>query len=107
VSSEGFAVSKPRHGVSHNLFTLPVPPVVAKARRLNLEKLSAMEKAGIICRSSSPWSSFLHMVKKKDGGWHPLQRLQEVKHSYHSDQIKSNQIIYFCRKENNIYELIF
>ena len=22
-------------------------------------------------------------------------------------QIKSNQIIYFCRKKNNIYELIF
>ena len=46
------------------------------------------------------------MVKKKDGGW---QRLQEVKHSYHSDQIKSNQIKSFisAEKKNNIYELIF
>ena len=49
-----------------------------KARRLDPEKLaspkqefSAMEKAGIICRSNSPWSSPLHMVKKKDGGWRP------------------------------------
>ena len=30
-----------------------------------------MEKAGIICRSNSPWSSPLHMVRKKDGGWCP------------------------------------
>ena len=66
VSSDGFTASKPR------------PPVFAKARRLDPEKLasvkkefSAMEKAGIIRRSNSPWSSPLHMVKKKDGGWRP------------------------------------
>ena len=30
-----------------------------------------MEKAGIVRRSTSPWSSPLHMVKKKDGSWRP------------------------------------
>ena len=32
-----------------------------------------MEKARIIRRSSSSWSSPLHMVKKKDGGWRPCK----------------------------------
>ena len=31
----------------------------------------AMEKADIICRSTSPCASPLHMVKKKEGGWRP------------------------------------
>jgi len=53
-------------------------PVFAKARRLDPAKLavakaefSIMEKASIICRSTSLWASPLHMVKKKDGGWRP------------------------------------
>ena len=77
-SSDGFTASKPRHGVKHHLLTQPGPPVFARARRLDPEKLasakaefSAMEKAGIIRGSNSPWSSPLHMVKKKDGGWRP------------------------------------
>ena len=78
VSSDGFTASKPRHGVTHHLLTQPGPAVFAKAWRLDPEKLAsakaefaAMEKAGIIRRSNSPWSSPLHMVKKKDGGWRP------------------------------------
>ena len=47
------------------------PPVHARARRLNLEKLTAaktqflkMEEMGIIRRSISSWSSPLHVVPK-------------------------------------------
>jgi hypothetical protein len=41
---------------------------------LDAEKLAAtkkeflaLEKAGIVLRSNSPWASPLHMVKKQDG----------------------------------------
>ena len=74
VYSNGFPASEPRH---HTL-TNPGLPVFAKPYHLDPEKLaspqaafSSMEKAGIICRSNSPRSSPLHMVKKKDSGWRP------------------------------------
>ena len=61
LSSDGFTASKPRHGVKHHLLTQPGPSVFAKPWRLDPEKLAAaqaefpaMEKAGIIPRSSSP-----------------------------------------------------
>jgi len=64
--------------ITHHLLTQPGPPVFAKSRQLDPEKLasakkefSATEKAGIIRIYNSPWSSPLHMVKKKDGGWRP------------------------------------
>ena len=78
LQSDGFTASTPRHKVPHHILTNPGPTVVSKARRLDPAKLaiakaefSAMEKAGIIHRSTSPWASPLHMVKKKDGGWRP------------------------------------
>ena len=66
-----------KHGVSHYIPTTG-PPVHARARRLDQEKLQAakaefdeMERLGIVQRSSSPWSSPLHMVKKSNGSWRP------------------------------------
>ena len=77
-SSDGFTASDPKHRVFHDLPTVPGPPVFAKARRLDPEKLASakaeflkMEKAGVVRRSSSPWSSPLHMVPKPDGSWRP------------------------------------
>ena len=78
VSAKGFSSSKPKHQVLHTVPTVPGPPVFAKARRLDAEKLesarkefAAMEAAGVIRRSSSPWASPLHMVQKPDGSWRP------------------------------------
>ena len=78
LQSDGFTAAPPRHQVRHHILTKLGLPVFAKARRLDPAKLavakaefSAMEKGGIIRRSTSPWASPLHMVKKKDGGWRP------------------------------------
>jgi hypothetical protein len=52
--------------------------VFAKSRRLDPDKLRtaekefrALEKAGIVPRSNSGWSSTLHMVPKPDGSFRP------------------------------------
>ncbi len=52
--------------------------MAARARRLSPEQLSVAEKTfkeleslGIVRRSSSPWSSPLHMVPKSNGSWRP------------------------------------
>jgi hypothetical protein len=53
-------------------------PIASKFRKLDGEKLAAakaefkqLEEDDILQRSSSPWSSPLHMVKKADGSWRP------------------------------------
>ena len=78
LSSVGFPASPPIHQVCHHLVTQPGPPMFAKPCRLDPNKLASakaefptMEKVGIIQHSTSPWSSPLHMVKKKDRGWRP------------------------------------
>ena len=60
--------------------TVPGPPVFAKAHHLDPGKLEflKMEKAGIVRRSSSPWSSPLHMVPKPDGTWRPQRDFRRL-----------------------------
>jgi len=74
----GTAPPQPTHGVEHRIDTGNAPPVFARPRRLDPEKhriaeaeFAALEKAGIVQRSKSPWASPLHMVAKKDGSWRP------------------------------------
>ncbi len=63
--------------VVHHIVTTGLP-IAAKFRRLDGKKLAAakaefkqLQEDGILQRSTSPWSSPLHMVRKQDGSLRP------------------------------------
>jgi len=77
IIGDGSGTPRPLHGVRHTIETTG-RPLFAKARRLDPDKhriaekeFRALEKAGIVRRSNSPWASPLHMVPKPDGSWRP------------------------------------
>ena len=67
-----------RHNTTHHIRTTPGPPVACRPRRLAPDRLAvakaefdAMLRDGTARRAEGPWSSALHLVPKKDGGWRP------------------------------------
>jgi hypothetical protein len=72
------------HDVVHHIVTNG-PPIASKIRKLDSEKLAApkaefkqLEEDDIIQRSTSPWSSPLHMVRKADGSWQPCRDFRRL-----------------------------
>ena len=63
LSKNGFIASNPKHGMFNVLPTIPGP-----LPRLSLQRWRLQES---IQRSSSPWSSPLHMLQKSDRSWRP------------------------------------
>jgi hypothetical protein len=77
---EVFNASQVLPAATHHLHHLVTsgPPIASKFRQLDGHKLAAakrefnkMEREGIVRRSTSSWSSPLHMVQKPDGSWRP------------------------------------
>lgn len=67
-----------KHNTVHHIRTTPGPPVACRPRRLDPARLKVAQREfddmlsnGTARRSESPWSSPLHLVKKKDDGWRP------------------------------------
>ena len=76
-----------KHGVQCHIRTSG-PPIKTPPCRLTPEKLKIVQQyfqlmcAVRICRrSSSPWSSGLHMVPKKDQTWHPCGNFCHLNHA--------------------------
>jgi hypothetical protein len=93
IVGDGSGTPNPKHGVFHSIETTG-RPVFAKARRLDPEKhriaeaeFQNLEKAGIVRRSNSPWSSPLHMVPKPRWFLETMWRLQTAEFGHQARQV--------------------
>jgi hypothetical protein len=87
--------------------------VFAKARHLDPDKLRKaeavfreLEAAGIIRRSDLPWSSPLHMVRKKDGSWRPCGDYRRLNLATPHDRYPLPSILDLSNKLHGCIDLV-
>ena len=92
ILNPSFKEKRNKHRVYHYIPTSG-PPVFAKPRRLDEEKLRSakryfqeMEELGIIRRSSSAWASPLHVVPKADGSLRPCGDYRRLNQATQDDR---------------------
>ncbi|XP_071454111.1 uncharacterized protein [Hetaerina americana] len=78
ITNPSGAPRRVKHSTVHFIETTPCPPVSSRPRRLAPDKLAIAKKefelmlqTGTAQRSSSSWSSALHLMPKKNAEWRP------------------------------------
>jgi hypothetical protein len=104
IIGDGKGKPSPKHRIHHTIETTG-RPVFAKACHLDTDKLRQaeaefrmLEAAGIIRHSDSPWSSPLHMVRKKDRSWRPCSDYRRLNLARTHDQYPLPSILDLSNK---------